>query len=419
MRCKDGKIKIASFRAVVLANGRIIATFLDVTAEVQAQEKIIRAKDEWERTFNAVSDLIVMLDDNRRIVRVNKALADRLHKTPDEVIGLECGKDDREDTSAAALCPDVNVVSLGREYSGEVVDESLGGVFDLRVSPLYDEGGRVVGSVNVARDVTAFKSMERARRRVIHHLSHELKTPLAVIKSSLKHLDRKDQSDESREAKIDRIRRNVQRLTDIQQIVQEMVAPRDYRPRPFPVISATHEILELCRTKGAHRAVELVPRLEPVETDIIDPDLFKEIVATLVKNAMENTPDEGEVAVYLTSVPSGILLQVEDRGVGITASDREFVFRAFYHTQSTSVYSTKNPFDFNAGGKGLELMRLKILSEDGRFEISFDSTRCRHIKKGVYDCPGRISRCSAISDAEGCRKSGGTTFSVLFLGRPK
>ena len=419
VKCKDGKVKIASFRAVVLANGRMICTFLDVTAEVEAQERIIRAKDEWERTFDAVSDLILILDDGRRIVRANKALADRLGKTPDQVIGMDCSTSQHEEKSAAALCPDISVFALGRDYSEEVADEDLGGVFDLRASPLLDESGRLVGSVNVARDITAFKSMERARRRAIHHLSHELKTPLAVIKSSLKHLSRRDQSQEALESKIDRIRRNVQRLTDIQHIVQDMVAPREYRPQPFSVISATHEILHLCRSKSAHRNVKLVPRLELLETDIIDPDFFREIVTTLVKNAIENTPDEGEVAVFLTSVPSGVLLQLEDRGVGITASDREFVFKAFYHTQSTSLYSTKNPFDFNAGGKGLELMRLKILSEDGRFEISFDSSRCRHIKKGVYACPGRISLCSAVSDAEGCRKSGGTTFSVLFHGRAK
>jgi two-component system phosphate regulon sensor histidine kinase PhoR len=287
-------------------------------------------------------------------------------------------------------------------------------VFDLRASPLHDEEGRIVGSVNVARDITAFKSMERARRRAIHHLAHELQTPLAVIKSSLKHLQARDQSQEAFEDKIERIRRNVQRLTDIQHIVQDMVAPREYKPRLFSLADATHEILEVCRSRSIHRVVTLVPQLAPIETDTIDPDLFKEIVATLVKNAVENTPDEGEVVVSVTADLSGIILQVEDRGVGIATGDREFVFRAFYHTQSTSHYSTKNPFDFNAGGKGLELMRLKILSEDGPFDISFESTRCRYIKKGVYDCPGRISQCTAISDAEGCRASGGTKFSVVF-----
>jgi PAS domain S-box-containing protein len=417
VKCKDGTVKTASFRGVVLPNGRLIATFLDVTAEVRAQEKILQAKNEWERTFHAVSDLIVILDDQHRIARVNKAMADRLGKTPEEVIGVECVPMGDEAKSPVALCPDINLLSLGNEYSMEVEDENLGGVFDLRVSPLHDETGHPIGSVNVARDVTAFKSMERARRRAVHHLAHELKTPLAVIKSSVKNLGSKTLSEEARAGKLDRIHRNLQRLTDIQHIVQEIVAARPYHATSFPLIPAVHELLDEIRTASAHRQVELVPHLEPVETDTIDPYVFRQVIASLVKNAVENTPDEGTVAVHLTGIPTGILLQVEDRGIGIRSRDREFVFKAFHHTQSTSRYSTRQVYDFNAGGKGLELMRWKILSEDGRFELFFESTRCRHIREGVYDCPGRISLCTAISDVQGCRTSGGTTFSVRFPGK--
>ncbi|MBI5570086.1 MAG: PAS domain S-box protein [Desulfomonile tiedjei] len=417
--CKDGSPKIASFRSVVLADGRVIATFLDVTAEMKAQEEIVRAKNEWERTFNAVSDLILILDQDRRIVRVNRALADRLGVPPESFIGALCAKGSGEERTPLALCPDTRSLAVGNEYSAEVSDENLGGVFDLRVSPLTDENSRVIGSVNVARDVTAFKSMERARRRAVHHLSHELKTPLAVIKSSLKNLTSTDLPDDKRDEKLERIQRNLGRLTHIQHIVQEIVTPRAYQPRSFPLIPTVNEIISKSRRRASHRDVDLVARLEPVETDVIDPEIFGEILATLLKNAVENTPDEGEVIVYLTRVPSGVLLQVEDRGVGIPAADREFLFKAFYHTQATSRYATKNPFDFDAGGKGLELMRLKILSEDGYFDISFESRQCQQIRDHLYECPGKISLCRYVSGTEECKKSGGTTFSVLFHPRPK
>ena len=82
VKCKDGSVKIASFRAVALADSSVMATFLDVTAEFRAQAEIVRAKNQWERTFNAVSDLITIMDDERRIVQVNKAMADRLGKLP-------------------------------------------------------------------------------------------------------------------------------------------------------------------------------------------------------------------------------------------------------------------------------------------------------------------------------------------------
>jgi signal transduction histidine kinase len=303
-----------------------------------------------------------------------------------------------------------------REYSAEVYDEGLGGAFDLRISPLRGEGGRLLGSVHVARDITAFKSMERARRLAVHHLSHELKTPLAIIKGSVKDLERDDVPAPAKASKVERIRRSLERLSDIQHIVQEIVEPRTYSPRPFEVLKELHRILGEIRQASAHRAVEVIPRGEEISTDIIDPEVFEDVVRTLVKNAIENTPDEGEVEVSLSRAPAGVLLQVKDRGVGVPASDKDFLFEAFHHTQETERYATKNPFDFDAGGKGLELMRLKILSEAGGFRISFQSRRCSYLQADLDRCPGKISACTHPASREDCRESGGTTFSVLFPG---
>ena len=413
---KDGQEIIVSFRAVLLGDGRIIATLVDVTAEVKAQQEIVRAKNEWERTFNAVSDLILIMDRNRKIVRVNKALADRLARYPEELVGLDCSAEDTDERTPHALCPETEGLRAGNEYSAEVTDEVVGGTFDLRVSPLIDEQGEPIGSVNVARDVTAFKSIERARRRAVHHLAHELKTPLAVIKSTVKHLAEREMSDEDRERVVNRIRRNLKRLTDIQEIVQEIATSAEYKPRRFSLVPAIQQVFEEVGRESSHRGVALIPHLETVDTDSIDPEIFRQILHTLLKNAIENTPDEGEIDLRLSVVDAGILLQVEDGGVGIGVQDKEFVFKAFYHTQATSRYATRNPFDFNAGGKGLELMRLKILSEDACFRITFKSQLCRYVRKHKYECPGRISLCRYAGGPKDCRNSGGTTFSVLFRG---
>jgi signal transduction histidine kinase len=152
--------------------------------------------------------------------------------------------------------------------------------------------------------------------------------------------------------------------------------------------------------------------LEPIETDIIDPRMLWRILQTLVKNAVENSPDEAQVIISLSKISSDILLRVEDHGIGIPASDREFIFKAFHHTQETDQYSTKKPFDFNAGGKGLELMHLNILAEQGAFDISYESNRCRYIPTHLDQCCGKVSICQHISDLEGCKQSGGTIFSV-------
>jgi two-component system phosphate regulon sensor histidine kinase PhoR len=266
----------------------------------------------------------------------------------------------------------------------------------------------------VFRDITAFKSLERVKRRAVNHLSHELKTPLAIIKASTENLSKLNPSDPKSAGNLERILRNVQRLGKIQTLVEEILSPPEYRPEAFPILSFMEEVLDDLKERSRHRSVALISHIENVQTDSLDRNIVRMVIETLVKNAIENTPDGGEVTVSLQQTLEGILLQVRDQGVGIPVADQEFIFEGFHHTQATEEYSTKKPFDFNAGGTGLELLRLKVLAERGYFEIAFESSRCKYIPTGRDQCPGVVSSCAYARDAEGCRESGGATFSALF-----
>jgi len=266
----------------------------------------------------------------------------------------------------------------------------------------------------VFRDITAFKALERVKRRAVNHLSHELKTPLAIIKASTENLAQLNQRDPKSTKSLDRIVRNLQRLSDIQALVEEILSPPEYKPQAFPILPFMTELLDDIKERSRHRSVELISRIGNIQTEDLDPNILRMIIETLVKNAVENTPDGGEVTVSMQQNSDGILLQVSDQGVGIPLEDQRFIFEGFHHTQATEEYSTKKPFDFNAGGKGLELLRLKALAELGYFEIAFESSRCKYVPTSRDHCPGVAMSCAHMQDVEGCRKSGGTTFSVLF-----
>jgi len=205
--------------------------------------------------------------------------------------------------------------------------------------------------VVVFRDMTAIKSLERMKRRAVNHLSHELKTPLAIILASMERLKNKQAPEEDNSRDFDRMERNVRRLTDIQSIVEEILDPPDFKPVPLSPSRVVEEIVGRLRSESAHRAVSLVTKLPDSGTRSLDPDLLSAVLETLVKNAIENTPDQGEVLVWAEDSASGIIVHVTDYGVGITIADQEFIFEGFHHTQATDEYASKRPFDFNAGGK--------------------------------------------------------------------
>jgi hypothetical protein len=111
---------------------------------------------------------------------------------------------------------------------------------------------------------------------------------------------------------------------------------------------------------------------------------------------------------------AGAGLVVHDNGVGITWGDQSRIFEGFFTTHETMAYSSKRPFDFNAGGRGADLLRMKIFSERYNFKIDMVSSRCRFIPKASDICPGRISKCQFCSKKEDCYQSGETTFTLFF-----
>jgi len=311
-------------------------------------------------------------------------------------------------------------------------------------------------------------SLNRAKDKAINHLSHELKTPVSILTSSFNILSKRlnDQSENTWKPTMERIRRNLDRVLEIQYEVDDIIENRQARAYGLlhtlldqctdqlltfaaeqcgesPLIeriterieevfgakvtvagevdlgAAVGERLEALKPLFPHREVEVLARLEPAPPIFIPPEVLHKVIDGLVKNAVENTPDEGKIEVAVQKKGEGALLLVRDYGVGIPEEARRRIFEGFFSTRDTMAYSSKRPFDFNAGGKGADLLRMKIFSERHHFQINMASTRCRHLPEETDVCPGRISECPMCSRVEDCHKSSGTVFSLYFPPSPK
>jgi len=409
----------------------ILVIMRDITSSKLAESQLRKSEEEFRKLYqqskraeelyqsliNSSADAIVIYDLEGNATYVSDAFTKLFGWTKAEVIGkrLPFVPESELETALEGI---TKLIRDGVPVSGFETRRNTkdGAVLDVSISSsrYHDHEGNPAGILVILRDITAWKSMERARKRAVNHLAHELTTPLAIVRASMARLARQDLSVEVKQKILERTDRNLNRLGDIQTNVQEIIEPRECKPKPFPVIQVTQQILDEIRQESSQRSVELVERLEPLDTPFTDPMVFKKVLRTLTKNAIENTPDQGQVIVSLGKAPSGVILSVSDQGVGISEADRPFVFEAFHHTQATDLYSTRSPYDFDAGGKGLELMQLKILAEAGCFDLRFDTQRCQYLVDGESSCPGRISSCEHATDKESCARSGGTTFQVLF-----
>jgi len=323
------------------------------------------------------------------------------------------------------------------------------------------ENARVSKEVKEAYNEVA--SLNRAKGKVINHLSHELRTPLSVLSASLSILEKKlvCLPVEAYRPTIDRARRNLNRILDIQYQVEDIIRAQHYdaynllsvlleecsdelealvadevgegpvveklRKRideiflpkedpPVEIVPAPFiaDILQAIRPRFSHRNIEIKTHLETTRPILIPEDPLKKLVIGLVKNAIENTPDEGRIEIICREKGHGVELTVRDCGVGITLENQKRIFEGFFVTQETLAYSTKREYDFNAGGKGADLLRMKIFSERYHFRLHMTSSRCGYIPLDMDICPGVVSQCDFCTNRHDCYASGGTTFTVFF-----
>lgn len=151
----------------------------EVSREDQAN--IIRAKQEWEQTFDAVSDLIFIIDTNYSIVRANRAMAERCGLTPMELVGCKCFDVIHDNRSVPDYCPHARLLELQEPQTLEIRSDNLSGIFEVTMSPIVNAEGQVTASVHVARDVTEKRKTENALQEIERNFSVFMRNlPLAV-----------------------------------------------------------------------------------------------------------------------------------------------------------------------------------------------------------------------------------------------
>jgi PAS domain S-box-containing protein len=171
---------------------RILGIRMDITDRKRAEEGIIQAKEDWENTFDAVPDLITILDTNFQVLRANKAMADKLGVDPEETVGLTCYRAVHGLDAPPSFCPYTKLLEDGQEHTKEFHEDRIGGDFMVSVSPLYDSEGKLMGSVHVARDITDRKQAEEKIKRslkekevLLSEIHHRVKNNMQIISSLL------------------------------------------------------------------------------------------------------------------------------------------------------------------------------------------------------------------------------------------
>ena len=241
-------------------------------------------------------------------------------------------------------------------------------VVECTIAPLYQPMGGP-GAVLVARDVSSQRQVNRLRQDFVANVSHELQTPLTVIKGFTETL--LDDPDFERQPRfLELINEEANRMS---RLVDDLLALSRLEHHSLPVRWQAVDVTLLVKgivTKLTGRAAEqglgLVNQL-PAHLPVVwgDPDLLSELLMNLIANAIQYTPEGGRVTLDSLVDPAGemVAIRVADTGIGIPQSDLSRIFERFYRVDRARSRAS--------GGTGLGLAIVKHIIElhHGRIEV--------------------------------------------------
>jgi two-component system phosphate regulon sensor histidine kinase PhoR len=235
-------------------------------------------------------------------------------------------------------------------------------------------GHGMPGAVVVLHDTTDVRQAERMRQDFVANVSHELKTPLTVIKSSVEALtDGAVEEPEARDMFLGQVTREADRL---HALIQDLLSLARIESGNLALeaksVALGREITDCVERHHARAEGKTLTMVEKPPADArevmvwADPDALRQVLDNLVDNAIKYTPNGGRITVRWNATPDAIVFEVEDTGVGIPQEDLPRVFERFYRVDKARSRSM--------GGTGLGLSIVKHLVQAMKGQVRVAST---------------------------------------------
>ena len=318
-----------------------VHVLVDITERKKAEEALIQAKEEWERTFASVPDMIAILDNNHRIIRVNKSMAKRFGRKPEECVGMLCYEAVHGTTSPPDFCPHSRTIKDGREHTEEVHEEHLGMDLLVTTTPLFNEKGKMVASVHVAHDITERKKAEKELRQRSEELeaysytiSHDLRAPLRSIEGFGRALieDYANKLDATGRDYLLRVTSASQRMKQLIDALLAMsrLTQSEIKEKVVNLSDAINVIAHELNKSQPERAVEFVIAERVFANG--DPDMLRIVLENLINNAWKFTSKHPATRIEfgVSRIDDKDVYFVRDDGLGFNMEFADKLFSPFH-----------------------------------------------------------------------------------------
>lgn len=366
-----------NYRGVFSANDRsLLSSFANQAAiavrNARLYAAINREKQRTDAMLDSAADGILILNPDHTIERTNAAFARMIGKSQIEVNGLTHAEViqwenpphgttlEHAEAGGWPLSPQAHLYVEGDVKRPNGLQPLPVGI---TYAPLLSMDGTLINTIVTVRDITRFRQADELKSEFISIVSHELKTPVALIKGYVSTLRRKDvQWDgQIKEDSLQVIEEEADRLTGLIENLLEASRLQAGGMQLKKADISFHAMAVRLATRfqtqtDKHQILVDIPETFPVV--MADEVRIEQVLTNLLSNAIKYSPG-GEIHISGSNLSDQVIVCVSDEGPGISPGDLPYIFDRFYRAPETS-RKTKG------AGLGLYLARAIIEAHGGR-----------------------------------------------------
>jgi PAS domain S-box-containing protein len=346
----------------------------DVLGALTHQD-VVSSKEFLQSILDGIGDSIKIVDENFRIIHANRASESRSGKEIPDMVGKACYSEFYNFDRPCAFCHTAKTFKHGTTEVAHFSIPGPGGpelYSELTSYPIKDEEGRVRYVIEITKDVTERKALERqllhterlaSMGTLASSLAHEINNPLNVILGFAQDLLTETSADDPRTSSLKIIEQEALRCAGVLQRLLHFT-----RAHP-PVMTqvdlslviemAVALIRPQAKKTGVSTGVKISKDLQTIQGD---PNQLEQLLVNLLLNSLQAMPQGGKLTVRADNDNGQVRITVTDTGEGIEPSDLAHVFEPFFSKKGV-------------GGTGLGLPISQRIVTDHKGTIRLESDR--------------------------------------------
>ena len=363
-----GQVTLQSGGAREIAE--LAASINDMVGQLRERLDIMtRQKNELESLLAEMVEAVVVVDQKKRIVRMNQAA--------ENILQTVFANAEGRNLLQAVRNTGLNQFVTRTLSSAAPIEEELtvignpDRILQAHGAQISDPQGKPAGALIVMNDISRLKAIDQIRKDFVANVSHELKTPVTSIKGFLETLKDGAINDHSTaERFLDIAIKHTDRLTNIiEDLLKLSRVEQDadlgaMKLESASVCDVVQSVVRFLDTQTTDKGVKMVVDCDESITIMMNRPLFEQALSNLVDNAIKYSSRDSEVSISAKRVDQEVIIQVQDRGTGIPSDQLPRIFERFFRVDRGRDRRT------GGAGLGLSIARHIVNLHSGKIDVT-------------------------------------------------